>query len=366
LALVAAGSLGVVVDRTINDDTESAAPAATVAQPVADVVRDLQYSDAEIQAASDAISTADVHGSLDVYDIALTIRPSVVTISSQITEMGQQGEAVGTGVIISTDGEILTNAHVVDGATQVHVRFAGDTEPTDATVVAVDTANDLALLKVDVDRDLTPVTFADPSTVRIGDQVMAIGFALDLDGDPTVTSGIVSATGRTLRTSDDPNAAVLDGLIQTDAAISSGNSGGPLVNAAGQVVGINTAVARSDSMTAATNVGFAIGSGEVQRVLDQLRSGKQRQEGFLGISATNRTDGGQGAVIAQVDPGPAATAGVQVGDVIIAIDGNAVAGSEGVVAIVRDHEPGDQVALLVIRDGKQQTIDVTLAQRPAS
>ena len=318
--------------------------------------------------AARTIATADVHGPLDVYDVALAIRPSVVTISSTISQQTLNGDvtgqAVGTGVIVSKDGQILTNAHVVEGATDIHVRFAGDTEPTPATLVASDRSNDLALLKVDVNQDLTPVTFADASSTRIGDQVMAIGFALDLDGDPTVTTGIVSAIGRTLQTGD-ADGDVLDGLIQTDAAISSGNSGGPLVNAAGQVVGIDTAVARSDSEVAASNIGFAIGSPEVQRVLEQLRSGKTHEEGYLGISASPRTDGGQGAIVSSVEAdSPAAKAGIAEGDVIVAIDGNAINGADGVVAAIRDHEPGDSTAIVVVRDGQRQTIEVTLAQRP--
>ena len=161
-----------------------------------------------------------------------TVGPSVVTVSSVIDNGQLAGEAVGTGVIISADGEILTNNHVVAGGGDVHVRFSGNTEPTPATVVATDPDNDLALLRVDVGADLPAATFADPASIHIGEPVVAIGFALDLDGDPTVTSGIVSAVDRTLSISQNE---ALDGLIQTDAAISSGNSGGPLVNAAGQV-----------------------------------------------------------------------------------------------------------------------------------
>ena len=156
-------------------------------------------------------------------------------------------------------------------------------------------------------------------------------------------------------------------MIQTDAAISSGNSGGPLVDAAGQVVGIDTAVARSDSQNSASNIGFAIGSAEVQRVLAQLQSGQTHEEGYLGISAAPRTDGGQGAVVSSVESGsPADQAGIHEGDVIVAIDDTAINGAEGVVAAVRDHEPGDTASIVVVRDGARQTIAVTLGQRPTS
>ena len=248
-------------------------------------------------------------------------------------------------MIISADGEILTNAHVVAGAQDVRVRFAGNTEPVPATIVAADPGNDLALLRVDIDADLPAVTIADPASIRIGDPVVAIGFALDLDGDPSVTLGIVSALDRTLTISDEDS---LDGLIQTDAAISSGNSGGPLVNAAGQLVGINTAVAESDIEIAATNVGFAIGAEEINEVLPLLRDGGERVPGFLGVRLADRVDGGLGALVAEVTPGsPAADAGLRVSDVVVAIDDQPINGSGGLVGVIRDHRPGDEVSIVV-------------------
>jgi S1-C subfamily serine protease len=243
------------------------------------------------------------------------------------------------------------------------VRLAGETEPREAELVASDVGNDLALLRIDAG-DLVPVEFAAPGDIALGDPVVAIGFALDLDGDPSVTKGIVSALDRTLRTTD----GALDGLIQTDAAISSGNSGGPLVNRDGQVVGINTAVARSDATTAATNVGFAIAVEEVEDVLAALRDragGGPRSEGFLGVSLDDRSDGGQGALITEVaDGSPADEVGLEQGDVILSVDNSTTDGAAGVVAAVRDREPGDEVEVVVIREGEEQTFDVTLAERP--
>jgi putative serine protease PepD len=311
-------------------------------------------SDDAGQSAPPAAGTAGV----DVKAVAQRIGPSVVTISADVTG----GEAVGTGVVVSDDGDILTNAHVIVDATEIRVRLPGETEPTEAETVAVDAGNDLALLHIDAD-GLVPADFAPPGEVAIGDEVVAIGFALDLDGDPTVTLGIVSALDRTLRTSD----GALDRLIQTDAAISSGNSGGPLVNAAGQVVGINTAVARSDVMTAATNVGFAIAIDEVEHVLAAMRDGDgyPRVEGFLGVSLNDRTDGGQGAVVTEVEDGsPASDVGLEQGDVILSVDHSTTDGAEGVVAAVRDHQPGDEVEVVVLRDGETQTFQVTLTERP--
>src|SRR5690606_9883441 len=157
---------------------------------------------------------------------AESLAPSVVTINADVRDRGLNGVSVGTGVVVTSDGEILTNAHVVDGATAIRVRLAGETEPRRAKLLAKDDFNDLALLRINA-VDLPPVTFADPDSIHLGDEVIAIGFALDLDGEPSVTTGIVSATNRTMVT---PEGDALDGLVQTDAAISSGNSGGPLVN----------------------------------------------------------------------------------------------------------------------------------------
>ena len=194
--------------------------------------------------------------------------------------------------------------------------------------------------------------------------MIAIGFALGLDGDPSVTLGIVSALDRTIGT----DGAALDGLIQTDAAISSGNSGGALVNAAGEVVGINTAVARSSETTAATNVGFAISVKEALPVIEALRKqaeGTERAEAFLGVGLADRTDGGQGAVVTSVDAGtPAEQAGIQQDDLVVAVDGATIDGSTGLIAAIRDLEPGDSAQITIVRDGEQQTFEVTLTDRP--
>ena len=296
---------------------------------------------------------------IDIGAVVDHVAPSIVTIVADM----DGGQAVGTGVILSTDGEIITNAHVVNGATKIRVRLSGETEPREVNLLAMDVGNDLALLRMDGD-GFQAATFADPDSVRLGDDVIAIGFALGLDGDPSVTLGIVSALDRTIGA--DGN--FLDGLIQTDAAISSGNSGGALVNAAGEVVGINTAVARGSSTTAATNVGFAISGREALPVIEALRSqaeGTERPEAFLGVGLANRTDGGQGAVITSVDPGtPAAKADIAVNDLVVAVDGSTIDGSNGLIAAIRDLEPGDSTELTIVRDGQKQTVEVTLTDRP--
>lgn len=300
---------------------------------------------------------------INVAAVAAHVAPSVVTISADIENANGVGGSIGTGVITSEDGEILTNAHVVADATEIRVRLAGETEPRAATLLAVDPGNDLALLRLS-GSGYVPATFAEPDSVRIGDEVVAIGFALDLDGAPSVTLGIVSALERTIQTDN----GALDGLIQTDAAISSGNSGGPLVNALGQVVGINTAVARSDSTTAASNIGFAISGAEAIPVIESLRrqaNGVSRQEGYLGVSLGDRTDGGQGAVIGVVDGGtPAEAGGLLAGDLVIAVDDKPIDGASGLVAAIRDREPGDEIEIVVLRGGKQLTLTVVLTNRP--
>jgi S1-C subfamily serine protease len=299
-------------------------------------------------------------GRLDVPAVVETIRDSVVTISVDVTG---GGSGTGTGVVVTEDGQILTNAHVIADASAVRVRLAGETEPRNATVLASDPGNDLALVRIDID-GLSPATFADPTTVRVGDEVVAIGFALGLDGGPSVTSGIVSALDRTIITS----LGALDGLIQTDAAISSGNSGGPLVNARGEVVGINTAVARSDATTAANNISFAIGMGEVLRVIDQLRlaaDGTPRVEAYLGVGLGDRSDGGQGAVITEIQPGsPAADAGLRAGDVVVSIDGAPIDGRAGLIAAIRDRMPGESVTLDIMREGEPSSVVADLVERP--
>jgi putative serine protease PepD len=310
-----------------------------------------------------APSSNDAEPAMNVAEVLKKIQPSVVTIIA-LTESGMdQGRGTGTGVVITSDGDILTNDHVIDGADTVFVLFAGDTEPTPATVIAVDPGNDLALLHVD-QTGLTPAVFADPESIDIGDEVVAVGFALDLDGGPTVTRGIVSALNRTIVSGD----GALDGLIQTDTAISSGNSGGPLVNTRGQVIGINTAVFQSSSEVAANNVGFSISVAEALPVIEELRAqanGQARTEGYLGVSVLDRNDGGLGAVIAEVSPGsPADLAGMKVDDIVIQADGSPVDGQPALVAAIRDKSPGDTIKIDVLRDGERITLTATLIERP--
>ena len=325
-------------------------------------------SGSSVQSSNSPLVTSEVSpddssiGDTIIAQVANAMSDSVVTISSSIDDGMSTGKATGTGVVLTADGEILTNAHVVADATEVHVRFAGETEPRLAKVLASDPGNDLALLKIEA-TDLKPATFAQPGTIRIGDGVIAIGYALDLDGGPTVTSGIVSALKRTIIT----ESGALNGLIQTDAAISSGNAGGPLVNLRGEVVGINTAVARSDANSAANNVGFSIAVDEIVPVLEQLRnqaSGQVREEGFLGVGLAERTDGGQGAIISSVQPNsPASLAGIRENDIVLSVDGEPIDGQAGLVAAIRDASPGQTVEIELLRDGKRLSVKAKLVAR---
>jgi putative serine protease PepD len=326
---------------------------------------DLDNSDSTTQITSAPVVVAQddgLSGGSLIAQVAERLANSVVTISTTVDDDFGGGRGVGTGVVLTSDGEILTNAHVIEDATEVVVRFAGETEPRVAKILASDFGNDLALIKVDV-TGLIAATFAKPGSVQIGDTVVAIGYALALDGGPTVTSGIVSALKRTIET----DAGALNSLIQTDAAISSGNSGGPLVNLKGEVVGINTAVARGDSESAANNIGFSISVDEVLIVIEQLReqaNGAVREEGFLGVGLAAREDGGQGAIITNVQPGsPADKAGILIDDVVLAVDGEPIDGQAGLVAAIRDAEPGQTVKIEIFRDGERLVFEATLIAR---
>jgi putative serine protease PepD len=313
----------------------------------------------QLTSAPVVIGEADGAPATAVAAVAARIADSVVTV---LSEVDGSGFSTGTGVVLTSDGEILTNAHVVEDATRTVVRFAGQTEPVPARVLATDPGNDLALVKISAE-GLVAATFAAPGSVRVGDEVVAIGYALALDGGPTVTTGIVSALRRTIIT----ESGALNALIQTDAAISSGNSGGPLLNMRGEVVGINTAVARGDSESAANNIGFSISVDEVLTVLEQLRAqarGEVREEGFLGVGLTQREDGGQGAIITNVQPGsPAAKAGVAKGDIVVSVDGETIDGQAGLVAAIRDASPGQTVEIVISRDGEIVRVRATLVAR---
>jgi len=216
-----------------------------------------------------------------IRSILAKVLPSVVAISATV-EMADptspSGTATvtssGTGVVVTASGEVVTNDHVVAAASRIEVTLNGSTAPRSARVLGESAGNDLALLQLAGSVDLRPATWASSARVAVGDEVVAVGFALGLSGGPSVTDGIVSAKGREVTTeAADGTIHTLTGMLQTDAAISSGNSGGPLVDTGARVVGINTAVATSNGSTTAQNIGFAIPSATVERLLPVLRAG---------------------------------------------------------------------------------------------
>jgi putative serine protease PepD len=268
----------------------------------------------------------------------------------------QQGEATGSGFVLDTEGHIVTNAHVVDGASALSVRFSDGSEAT-ATLVGTDPSTDLAVIDVDVAASkLTPLALADESSVEVGDAVVAIGSPFGLEGP--ITTGIVSALDRTIEA---PNGYAIDGAIQTDAAINHGNSGGPLLDASGKVIGVNAQIASESGGN--DGVGFAIGVSTVKKVATALAAGETVGHAYLGVSLED-ADGGA-RVAAVTSGGPAADAGVRVGDVITALDGDAVGSTDEVRGAIDALEVGAHATITVLRGGEQVQLEVTLGSRPA-
>jgi putative serine protease PepD len=295
--------------------------------------------------------------------------PSVVTIYVA----SDSGSGSGSGVVLTDDGYVLTNNHVVaeaaDGGT-VQVRTSDGTL-YDATVVGTDPASDLAVVRLDGADGLTPATFADSDDVQVGDVAVAIGAPLGLSN--TVTDGIISATNRAVALGSTENDATAIDALQTDAAINPGNSGGALVNGAGEVIGINTAIATvasgvpgGQSQSGNIGVGFAIPGNHAQRIAEEIIENGSATRAFLGVSARTASDDqnpevGTGAEVASVEPGSAAAdAGIRVGDVITAVDDRPVTSSTELTAAVRSNAPGDEVTLTVRRGGDTSTAEVVL------
>ncbi|HEY0806341.1 MAG TPA: trypsin-like peptidase domain-containing protein [Pseudonocardiaceae bacterium] len=272
-------------------------------------------------------------------------------------------------MILTADGEVLTNAHVVTGAQHITVNLFNETKPRDADPVRIDTQDDIALIKIRGATALPTAELGRSADLRVGDDVVAIGNALNLPGGPTVTLGIVSALGRPL----DGQGEHLENLIQTDAAINPGNSGGPLVNSMGQVIGMNTAVIESaGSNGIAQGLGFAIAIDTAKPIIGQLRTG-QSTTGFLGVSSEDLTPAiaqrfgmsvTQGAIVDGVSPGTAADkAGIKQDDIIVKFNGKPVTSSGDLSAAVHAAKPGDKVEIDYLRDTSHHTTTATLGSR---
>jgi putative serine protease PepD len=272
---------------------------------------------------------------------------------------GQQTtEAEGSGFVYDSKGDIITNEHVVAGSSAITVHFSDGTSAK-ASLVGSDASSDVAVVKVNVAAsELHPLTLGDSSTVLPGDPVAAIGSPFGLT--ETMTSGIVSAINRTITA---PNNYSIAGAIQTDAAINHGNSGGPLLDASGDVIGINAQI-ESDSGDNA-GIGFALPINAVKSVADTIISGGKVQHAYLGITIAD-TANGTGAQVEKVLSGsPAGTAGLQAGDVITALDGSPIATADDLTAKLATKAPGNKVTLTITRNGSTKSIAVTLGTRPA-
>lgn len=312
-----------------------------------------------------------------IADIASKVSKSVVSIvtSTKTTNFfGQSTDsaAAGTGIIVTKDGYILTNRHVINGAHKVTVILDDGTTYEDVEVVATDPLNDIAFLKIKDVSDLTPATLGDSKTISVGQQVIAIGNALG-EYQNTVTAGIISGTGRSVTAADSTgsNAETLSDMIQTDAAINSGNSGGPLVNAAGEVIGVNTATSSS-----AENMGFAIPISSVKGMLNQLIETGKAERTYLGVYSAEITPEAAkeynlpvstGAYLyspstysAIVKGSPAEKAGLKDKDIVTAVNGVKVGAAGSLADLIGEYKPGDTVQLTIIRDGKETTVNVTL------
>ena len=328
-----------------------------------------------LDSGTDGNSANFVEGSIS--EIAELVSPSVVSIvtSTKTTNFfGQnyEAEAAGTGIIATADGYIITNKHVISGASEVSVVLDDGTTYENVEIAATDPINDIAFLKIKDVSDLAAATLGDSKTLTVGQQVMAIGNALG-EYQNTVTVGVISGLGRTVTASDGTGQTVetLTDLIQTDAAINSGNSGGPLVNAAGQVIGVNTATS-----TTAENMGFAIPISSVKGMLSQLIEKGNAERAYIGVYSVEITPERAKAYNLPVSTGsylyspstysailndsPASKAGLKDKDIIVSVNGVKVGEAGSLSNLLGEYKPGDTVQLGIIRDGNESAVNVTL------
>jgi S1-C subfamily serine protease len=330
---------------------------------------------------------------LSAADIYQQLQPAVVEITS--TQQGRSpfapsGTAAGSGIVIDTQGTILTNYHVVADATNLEVTFSDDTTAS-AQVVGTDPGNDLAVIRVDVSgQKLTPAPLGDSDAIRVGDPVLAMGEPFELEG--TLTQGIVSATGRTF--SEGQGTRPIRNMIQTDAAVNPGNSGGPLIDCHGQVIGINTALENPTGQDVNVGIAFAVPINTAKRSLSDMEAGQTVSHPWLGIAAENVTPAlasdlnlsvQSGAYVTLVSAGsPAQQAGLRGafssesqaqrsgsqpqpgGDVIVAVDGHDITGIDELASYLDTQKKvGDTVTLTVNRGGQEMTLNATLAEWPS-
>lgn len=299
--------------------------------------------------------------------VAAKAQPSVVSISTTTSE----GSGVGSGVVLDTDGNVLTNCHVIEGATELVVSMGG--ESYEAELVGEDSSSDLAVIRLkDVDSSkLTPIEIGDSDDLSVGEWVMAIGSPFG--NEQSVSTGIVSALYRSTALPSTSGTSIYANMIQTDAAINPGNSGGALVNDNGELIGINSIIESYSGSS--SGVGFAIPVNYAINIASQIIDGKTPVHPYLGVSLTsvnalsaraNNLGATEGALVVAVsDGGPAADAGIQENDIITKIDGEQVTSADGLIIALREHEVGDKVTLTVVRDSKEREVEVTLGSDEA-
>ena len=328
------------------------------------LTRGATHTTTTVLAAPAAGSNIAASSTLSVGQIAKATTPGIVEIDAVSAgggspfpgSQGSSGSAEGTGFVYDSKGHIVTNDHVVAGATSLSVKFS-DGSTYKATLVGEDADTDLAVIHVDAPASkLVPLSLGDSSKVAVGDGVVAIGNPFGLDN--TVTSGIVSAINREITS---PDNAPIEGAIQTDAAINHGNSGGPLLNLNGKVIGVTSQI-QSDS-GGNDGVGFAIPSNTVRTIAAQLVASGKAQHALLGVQVKTASNG-NGVAVATVQTGSAAAdAGLKAGDVITGVDGTKVATAAQLRAIIDSHQPGDTLSVTVLRSGSSKTFSATLGSR---
>jgi S1-C subfamily serine protease len=313
-----------------------------------------------------AVATAGALGAREIYR---RDAPGVVFVRAQtlrtdptpfdVFNSAEPTEATGSGFVIDEDGLILTNAHVVAAATSVQVTFS-DSHTVSAKPVGKDLDTDLALLRVDPDGlDLEPLELGDSETVQVGDPTVAIGNPFGLER--TLTTGVVSALQRRLSA---PSGFTIENVIQTDAALNPGNSGGPLIDASGRVIGINSQIATGGDPGGAVGIGFAVPVNTAKEVIPQLEEDGHVERAYLGVQGS--TAGG-GVLVERVQPdSPAAAAGLRDADVLRSLDGRSVRSMADVSAILERHRPGDVIRVGVRSGGQPRDVQAKLADRPAA
>jgi len=306
--------------------------------------------------------------------IAAAVDPGIVDVN---TTLGYgAGAGAGTGMILTTSGMILTNNHVIDGATSISVTLVANGRSYPATVVGTDATHDVAVIQIHGVSGLKPIPLGDSSAVAVGDSVVAIGNAGGVGGTPDVVTGSVTVLDQTITVTDEGggNPETLSGLIQTNAPLQPGDSGGPLLNQAGQVLGIDTAASMGRRFRSSASEGLAVPINQALAIARQIQAGQSSATvriglpGFLGVDiASGQTSAETGAPIAGVvDGSPAASAGLQAGDVITSLDGTTIPTPDGLSTATKSHRPGDKVTVgWTDASGARHHATVTLASGPA-